>query len=350
MTELNDNVLNHQLGADQPKFKLWTNAGLMLTYWCPGRCDCCYVFAGPEAGHRRYEMSAEFAIECWKGIRRLAGDKGQVHLTGGEPFGDYPRLVRILQLACAKKLAGLQKIETNAAWCTDREITISRMRELKALGLTMLQISTDIYHQMYIPFERVRIAVEVATEVLGKGSVRIRWQDFYENPILASELEGDRRWAAIDGELKKRPERLLGRAAETLMSHFPSRNYKDFADKNCIRAILSARHVHIDGLGNVFTGTCVGIRLGNLRGDAARPLDELWRTWDYREHPILATLIDQGPAGLVELARPIGYEPKPGYAGKCHICYDVRKFLHRTGRFAQWLGPGICYGASSAAD
>jgi hypothetical protein len=343
MAELKDNILNRRLGPEEPKFKLWTNAGLMLTYWCPARCDCCYVCAGPRPAALNHEMTAEFAIECWQGIRKLAGDAGQIHLTGGEPFGDYPRLKKILQLACAKNLAGLQKIETNAYWCTDPQIVRSRLIELKSLGLTKLQVSTDIYHQRYVPFERVRLAITIATEILGEQAVRIRWRDFYENPILTDDFEDYKRHEAIANELKKRPERLLGRAVEKLITHFPSRNYDEFAENNCIRAIFGARHVHIDGEANIFPGTCVGIKLGNLRAGGGRGLDEVWRMWDYHEHPILAPLVEHGPVGLVDVARSMGYRPMAGYASKCHLCYDVRKFLHYSGQYTQWLGPETCY-------
>ena len=104
---LEDNVVNRILGPEQPKFRIWSSAGLMLTYWCPSRCACCYVFAGPDAGREETEMSVELAVACWRDIRELAGQRGKVHITGGEPFGNYERLKRILQAACEEQLDGL---------------------------------------------------------------------------------------------------------------------------------------------------------------------------------------------------------------------------------------------------
>jgi len=339
---LEDNVYNRTLKQDKAKFKIWTSAGLMLSYRCPSRCACCYVFSGPTAGSDKTEMSVELALECWRAVRRLAPEKGKVHLTGGEPFGDFGRLKNILQAACEEHLGGLEKIETNAYWCTNEETVRRRLEELKALGLKKLQISTDVYHQEYVPLERVQMVAKVAGEVLGADGVQIRWRDFLREPVLVEAMSPDQRADAFRAAFAKRPERLLGRAAEELASLFPSRDYDCFAEYNCTRSFLGARHVHVDGAGNVFSGTCVGIIVGNVV--TGPKLDELWPKFDYREHPIISILAQKGPYGLAELAQKAGYQVLTGYADKCHLCYEVRKFLHQRGKYRAFLGPAVCYG------
>ena len=111
-------------------------------------------------------MTIDLALECWRGIRRLAGGRGRVHITGGEPFGDYDRLTGLLRAAQAEGLSGLEKVETNAYWCTDEKLTRDRLEELKSLGMSKLQISTDIYHQQFVPIDRVRLAARVARQIL----------------------------------------------------------------------------------------------------------------------------------------------------------------------------------------
>ena len=149
---------------------------------------------------------------------------------------------------------------------------------------------------------------------------------------------------AFAGELKKRPERLIGRAAEQLADLFPSRNHSEFAELNCSRTLLGAQHVHIDGAGNVFSGTCNGIVIRKVDTNAQNSLESLWKRCDYRNHPIFSILIDKGPVGLLQLAEPLGYKSLKGYATKCHLCYDVRKFLHMKRKFPQYLAPAVCYG------
>jgi len=342
--ELEANVYNRQVGRDQKKFKVWRSAGLMLSYWCPARCACCYDFSGPNAGEAATEMSVEDALDHWAAIRRLGGERGKVHLTGGEPFGDFERLERILQGACEKRLGGLEKIETNAFWCSNEKLVRERLERLKELGLERLQISTDVYHQEYVPMERVELAFRVAREVLGADGVQVRWRDFYENPVLVGGMDDPGRSEQFLAAYKKRRERLLGRAAAELANLFPLRDYENFADNNCVKSFLGARHVHVDGAGNVFSGTCIGIVVGQVRPREAVALDELWRGFDYRKHPIISVLVDQGPVGLLSIAEELGYVGGRGYASKCHLCYELRRFLYEKGVPGQQLGPGGCYG------
>jgi len=313
---LQDNVFNRSVRADEPKFKIWSSAGLLLTYWCPSRCACCYVFAGPDAAEDATEMSVETALGCWAAIKRLAGARGKVHITGGEPFSRYDRLREILH---------------RAHWCTDEQVVRDRLVDLKELGLTKLQISTDVYHQEHIPIDRVRLGAKVAAQVLGPQGLQVRWRDFLDAPVLVGDLPAQQRAAAFRTALSHRRERLLGRAAAQLVSLLPSSNYESFAEINCARNLLGAQHVHIDGAGHVFSGTCMGIITAKLFGQEAKSLDELWCGFDWREHPILSVLVRAGPVGLLDLAMPLGYRPSPGYAGKCHLCYEIRRFLYRKG-------------------
>jgi len=365
---LQENVFNRTLPPDQPQFKIWSSAGLMLTYRCPSRCACCYVFASPDAGSPATEMSVEMALHCWRGIRRLAGERGKVHLTGGEPFADYKKKKKILQAACYEGLSGLEKIETNAYWCTDEPLVRAHLSELKRLGLRKLQISTDAYHQQYVPIERVRLAVTVATELFGPASsrlsappqpsraaaapdrqerslrnpaVQIRWRDFLKQPILVADMTADQRRRAFAAVLGRRGERLLGRAAAQLASALPEKDYESFEQQNCRSRLLGARHVHIDGAGNIFPGTCVGIIVANAK---SADLADIWRRFDYRRHPVMSLLVEQGPLGLWPIAVQMGYRPLPGYADKCHLCHELRRFLHQRGMFRQYLGPAVCYG------
>ena len=344
--ELQDNVVNRELGPDEPKFKIWSSAGLMLSYSCPSRCACCYVFSGPDAGSAATEMSVEQALEHWRALIRLAGDRAKVHLTGGEPFADYQRLKAILQAAGAENLPGLEKIETNAYWCTDEDTVRRRLRELRELGLRRLQISTDIYHQQFVPIERVRLAARVAAEVLGppeadERPVQIRWEDFAANPVLVAAMDETARLRAFRETLQRRGERMLGRAAEELADLLPQRPYQDYQDCNCRGSFLGARHVHIDGAANICSGTCVGIILA--RG-SDKPLDQIWRSFDYREHPIISVLVEKGPVGLLQSALEAGYQPRAGYASKCHLCYHLRTYLYPANRYPLCLGPAVCYG------
>ncbi|MBU0639200.1 MAG: radical SAM protein, partial [Planctomycetes bacterium] len=162
---------------------VWEYAGLMLTYWCSSRCAFCYVHAGP---HRGEDMSVETAIALWHSLDHLAAAHGKtmrIHLAGGEPFRDWVVLVAIIRAARDAGLTPLEKVETNASWATSDGRTRSRLELLAALGTERLVVSSDVFHQEFVPFDRVRRCVETARRVFGRGRVMVRWWDFYQQPL-----------------------------------------------------------------------------------------------------------------------------------------------------------------------
>jgi hypothetical protein len=47
---------------------------------------------------------------------------------------------------------------------------------------------------------------------------------------------------------------------------------------------------------------------------------------------------------LAEQAAEAGFVPAEAYAGKCHLCWDVRRWLAEAGLHEQELGPAWMYG------
>jgi hypothetical protein len=220
--------------------KHWSSAGLMLTTWCNAACASCYVCASPG---RSDALSAEDALGIWRGLMEASPHGCRIHLTGGEPFGDWPRLIGICRRARAEGLRPLQKVETNAFWAADAAVVRRRLRELDDAGMQKLVISTDPYHQQFVPIERCRLAARVAEEVLGPGRVQVRWRDWLADGQDTDRLPDARRAKLFAQYALGGRDRLSGRAAEVLAPLLPSRPAGDFADKPCRRALLRSRHV-----------------------------------------------------------------------------------------------------------
>ena len=94
-------------------------------------------------------------------------------------------------------------------------------------------------------------------------------------------------------------------------------------------------------------GTCAGLVLGQAcQGTIA----EIWQRLnaDYTNRPVVGTLVRGGPVALAKLAGEYGFVPGPGYAGKCHLCWEVRSFLatdpRARGRLGDELEPAWLYG------
>ncbi|MBN1345301.1 MAG: radical SAM protein [Phycisphaerae bacterium] len=327
----------------EKKLRAWRFAGLLTTYSCNARCAFCYVWGAPELGQA---MSPDDAVAYWRQLDRVAAIDGrsiEIHIAGGEPFGQWDNLLAILQAAADAGLPPAQKVETNANWATDDDLTRRRLTALHAAGLRRIDVSTDVYHQEFVPVDRVRRCVAIAREIFGPDGVRVRWEAFLNEPVIVSGMHPpDRDRAFVEAQSRIR-ERMTGRAAFQVAPLLAQHPIERFEGRHCLKELLKSKHIHVGPDGSVFPGVCGGILLGNARHE---PLDEMWhRLADrWRDEPILAPLVHEGPLALAERASRAGYEPRPaGYASKCHLCTHVRQFLFERGEVPGHLGPSACY-------
>lgn len=333
-----------------PGLPAWEFAGLLLTYGCDARCAFCYVSAGPE--HREY-MGVATTLALWRSLDKLAARYGKtmrIHLSGGEPFRDWVRLASLVRAARDAGLTPLEKIETNASWATDDGLTRARLELLAALGLGKLAVSTDVFHQEFVPLERVRRCVEIGRRVLGRDRVIVRRWDFLRYPVAVRELTPAQREDAFRRALARYRDRLSGRAALELAPLLPRQPAQAFQGQSCTAEVLQSRHVHIDLHGHIFPGTCLGIIIGRATGVST--VADIWHqlAQNWRQHPVVEPVVAGGSYELLQRARCFGYCELPGgYASKCHLCTHIRQFVFDRGLWPEFIGPPECYSPSGAA-
>jgi len=337
MVELKENVYNRQTARHQPKFKLWRSAGLLLTYKCNCACEFCYYNCGPDKDGL---ISVDTAISAWRSLRVLAGESAKVHLTGGEPFLYWDRLREILEAARKEGLGHCDLVETNGFWAENDEIIRERLALLDELGVRRLKISADPFHQEYVDIALVRRLANLAREILGTPRVLVRWEKYLANPLDTRELTAPQRTARLVRATREYHCRLTGRAARKLAKHIASRPANALASMNCAADFLAAKGVHIDPFGNVFSGTCSGIILGNVN---QVPLEQIWKDFHPQRNELIGILMHSGPYGLLEHAEKLGYARAEAYADKCHLCTSVRTFLFDGGIWPSLIGPDQCY-------
>jgi len=337
MIDISDNVYNKTAARNDAKLKIWRNAGLMLSYKCNAACEFCYYCCSPDKGGL---MSVQTAIGVWQSIKKLAGDAGRIHLTGGEPFLYWQRLCEILQESKKQKLGPVDLLETNGFWATNDDIIKDRLNTLNELGMKRLKISCDPFHQEYIDIEPVKRLAEHAEEILGTERLLVRWRKYLDDPVQMKGISKEQLKENYLNALADFPIRFTGRAAGALGELAASKSIEQISKENCKSAFLGVKGVHIDLFGNVFSGTCSGIVIGNVE---EIPLDELWRQFDPREKDIVKILFESGPAGLIETAEELGYKSKKSYCGKCHLCTDIRSFLLKKEYKPDIIGPCSCY-------
>jgi hypothetical protein len=191
-----------------------------------------------------------------------------------------------------------------------------------------------------VDIEPVRRLAEIATEMLGSERVLVRWRKYLDNPVEMKNLTADQREAELVRAMEDYHCRFTGRAAMKLAEWAASESIESLTAVSCKADFLGAKGVHIDPFGNVFSGTCSGIIIGNVN---QRPLDEIWRRFDPARSEVIETLFNRGPAGLLDRAAKLGYEESPLYADKCHLCTSIRRFFFDKGLEESVVGPAECY-------
>jgi len=348
MFDLSDNVYNSQVARNEPKFKLWRSAGLLLTYQCNAACEFCYYHCSPEKGGL---MPVETCIAAWRSLKVLAGDRAKVHLTGGEPFLHWDHLLEILRAGKRQKLGPVDLVESNGFWAANERLVAERLGALLELNVRRLKVSIDPFHQEYVDIEPAQKLARIAKEMFGPDRVLVRWEKY----LGAHGNDGWQRQAKLADGLslgqaerdsvyvaayRDYPFRFTGRAAGHLADLLASKPAGAFAGANCLPDFLGAKGVHIDPFGNVFSGTCSGIIVGNIN---ETPLEEIWKRFHPGRSDLIGTLCRSGPHGLLENARSLGHRQRDAYADKCHLCTHIRQFLLENATETRTVGPADCY-------
>jgi hypothetical protein len=314
-------------------------AGLLITDWCPARCRHCYVSAGPDRGAWMTLAAAEGHLAA---LARLRVPAEGIHIGGGEPFGNFDLLLAIVRAARKVGLPGIGYVETNGFWAESEDVIRKHLTALSEAGMLKLSISADPYHQEFVPPDRVRLLHAVAIDVLGLRGVRARRWRWLQAPHDVAAMPESERVEFFRGFLRQYPERLNGRAAECLAPLADRRPPEDLPAEDCRAALLESKHLHVDPDGWVVPGTCAGI--STFRATPQRPLDKGLLAWQWQKSHLVAWLVEKGPRGLLKVAEARGYRRDPaGYAGKCHLCWSIRKYLVGIGASEKELQPRGVY-------
>ncbi len=315
-----------------------TDVGLVLSYQCPNACQHCVYNCGP--GWQDWLRSDDLmpALEVIRKLNRNI----QVHITGGEPFSNFPLLLKAVAIAHDLHLPVY--VETSAHWCVSADLAEQRFNALRKAGLLAVLISCSPFHAEKIPLKRTLLAIEVAAEIFGPEGVIVYtpdwidqiWHFGLETPVsinqyvlaYGGETAGLMFWDGYGLISGGRAGYNLGRLVELAPA-------ESFLSDHCLAELLFASHSHLDPYGNYVSGYCGGIRTGSWR-----EIETLRSNLENRIYPdLIARLIEGGPYSLYQLAvDQYQYSPLPtGYVGKCHLCVDVRRhlFLCAAGDFPE---------------
>jgi len=317
------------------------SGGIMLSYRCTSTCRHCLYRCSPYQPDEW--LSMDTATRIFQGLKKEPELRG-IHIAGGEPTMKWDLLLDVIRLAQQMEVP-IEYMETNASWCSGRNTTIKKMKELKDAGLASILISVSMFHHEFVSFACTRNCVEAASDILGEDKVLLYLPHMYR---MLSELPDDRKHSMEEfcrhhgirpdssALLKLYDIEPSGRAASALRNCYQAKKPATFASETCKANLLSTTHFHTDSQGNLFLGCCAGMI------QATAP--DFHPDITSESHPVFHTLCFEGPVGLMQtIGSEYGFMPRSeGYVSKCDLCMHVRAHLSKTGKFPE-LKPSFFY-------
>ena len=249
-----------------------------------------------------------------------------IHIGGGEPFLNLGRLEMVVE-TCRSADIWIEYVETNSVWYRDMDSACEVLSSLKERGLSALLVSMSPFHNEHIPFFKVKGVTEACNAV---GINVFPWiSDFYSEIDAFDDrkthtlTEYENRYGS--DYLMKLPARYWvhpgGRALKTYSRIFGLRPYEEIVSSNregC-RELMDVSHFHFDLFGNYIPGLCSGVALH---------YKDLGNTLSPEKYPFFHILFLRGVSGLFELVSDeYGFKPLTGYVSKCHLCFEIRRYL-----------------------
>ena len=298
------------------------SGGLITNYYCTSRCRHCLYGCSP--GWEKNYIDRETAEKSLVAVKSLGCHA--IHVGGGEPFLNLKGLYMVVETAHNLGVH-IEYVETNSSWYRDRNSACEILTSLRNAGLSTLLISISPFHNEHIPFCKVKGILEACRTV---GMNVFPWiSDFYHE----IDAFDDKTTHSMDKYVEQYGRNYVRRLPSRYWIHFGGRALHTFSRvfgtkplqqilsssrKGC-NELLAVNHFHVDLFGNYVPGLCSGLAIHR---------DDLGEEITGEDYPHLDTLFHKGIAGLFEaVSSEYGYEPADGYLSKCHLCFDLRRFL-----------------------
>lgn len=278
--------------------------GLIYTLACNASCGHCCFESHPRVQSKMKLEEAFHYID--QAFESSAFDK--VGISGGEALLYEDEVVKIIEYASS--LGFKTSLTTNGFWGKTPEDALHKLKSLKEKGLNELVLSTDEFHQPFVPYgyieniltvnERVQIPIKIY-EILVKGSSMHPLQMKYSHYSW-------HKGACVP----------MGRAREIPIEELICGDY-------------SGRCTDMDKLTILPDGSCYPCCSPGIKGSAMGfgsayelSLDELLKA---KENSIFLNIITwRGPKWLKEFGEAKGCflkNKQNKYVSMCHLCHEI---------------------------
>jgi uncharacterized Fe-S cluster-containing radical SAM superfamily protein len=300
------------------------SGGLMTNYFCSSACRHCLYRCSPR--WPKDYITPEAASRNFETILRLGCRS--VHIGGGEPLLRPDALADVLGVANAMGVY-VDYVETNSSWFKTHKEAYTILEYLANKGLRTLLVSISPFHNEFIPFYKIKGVMNACQQT---GISVFPWiSDFLSDLGTFHEqqthsLEEYQQYFG-DHYVANLPRRYWissgGRALDTFGQYAPKHSADEIvaASRHGCSELTEVSHFHIDLYENYVPGLCAGLSIRQ---------EDLGTRLSPDRYPILSRLYSQGIGALLTYAaQEYGFVPndESGYALKCDLCYDIRRFL-----------------------
>ena len=257
-----------------------TGLHILLSYCCTNECDHCFLWGSPWA---KGTMTLAQVRDVLRQSKEL-GTVDMIYFEGGEPFLFYPIMLQGLREA--RDLGFQTGVVSNCYWATSVEDALQWLAPIEEIGIDDLSLSSDLFHGEAPMTQAAKFAIEAASQLgLPQDVISI---DPPQGCIAYQEAgQGE---PITGGQVQFR-----GRAAVELVEGVERHPWTEFT--RCLdEDLANPGRLHVDAYGNLHI--CQGLVIGNLWH---KPLAEIVANYDPAQHPIIAPLMEGGPAKLAEL-------------------------------------------------
>ena len=293
----------------------------IVTFNCSSRCDHCSIYPRNVSGNRgNLDIDKAESI-----IREACGNYeiDSIMTFGGEPLL-YPEFTCKLHQTARTCGIATRQIITNGQWTKNETRIIEIAGMINEAGVTDILVSTDCFHEKYLDYEIVRFSLEqLKKKTKAKLSLHPSW---------AGSKESENPYNAKTKEILKGLEYLeipqsegniifpCGRALANLAEYLPKPQLN--LEGSCKDIPYTDPPDNIRTICAEPNGDVIACKpIGNIY---EKSFSTIIQEYDYRKYPILKAMVENGCAGLYDLARENGLELAPeGYYSACGLCEDI---------------------------
>jgi hypothetical protein len=297
-----------------------------LTAKCNSQCTYCQADAGP---WRNEVMDVKDASNYLTEAGKVAALRSFM-IFGGEPMPYPTRTIAIFKKAQHLNIPGTDML-TNGIWGKDKERAETLAKKLKNAGLNNLGISVDAFHLEHIPLEYPRNAGQASLEAAIKN---VTW-----NVAVIESLDAANHYDKMTAHILKELEPVgieahvhkvvpAGRALRTIPQYFQKTRLKGPCEGETPmeNTLTDPQCLTIEPSGSA--DICWHLPIGNAK---ETPLSRIISGYDWQRNPMIKTLVEEGPMGLLESQKPPASRfSRSEYISKCHLCVEVRKAFNLT--------------------